>query len=120
LGCCEMWRLYEIGASGISDWNIVLRRLHNLSPHLKVPRANPHVKDTVNAVRAILRTDGNARRLSIDPQCGRLIDDLRTAAWPGNLDLHHALAWLRYFVACEYPLEAPRIVTPGVVAFSKW
>jgi hypothetical protein len=106
--------------SGISDWNIVLRRLHNLSPHLKVPRANPHVKDTVNAVRAILRTDGNARRLSIDPQCGRLIEDMRTAVWPGNLDLHHALAWLRYFVACEYPLEAPRIVTPGVVAFSKW
>ena len=54
--------------SGRSDWAIVQQRLHNLSPRLKVPRGNPAIKDTINAVRAILRPNDAESRLSIDPR----------------------------------------------------
>jgi hypothetical protein len=104
--------------SGKSDWAIVHRRLHNFSPQMKVPRANPAIKDSVNAVRTILRADGVGHRLTVDPRCVRLIDDLRMAVWPGNLDLYHALAWFRYFVEREYPVLIPAIESKGIIGFA--
>jgi len=104
--------------SGRSDWVIVQRRLHNLSPIYKVPRSNPAIKDTINAVRAILRSAAGGSRLVIDPHCVRLIEDLRSAVWPGNLDNQHALAWFRYFVEREYPVEPPRVLSSGEIRFS--
>lgn len=102
--------------SGKSDWEIVRRRLSNLSPRFNVPRSNPGIKDTINAVRAILRPGGDGPRLSIDPRCVRLIEDLRTAVWPGNLDLHHAVS---YFIDWEYPLRHVAMTSGGTIAFSK-
>jgi hypothetical protein len=104
--------------SGKSDWAIVQRRLHNLSPRMKVPRGNPAIKDTINAVRAILRSADGASRLSIDPRCGRLIEDLRNAVWPGNLDGQHALAWFRYFIEREYYIQLPGPASFGKIGFS--
>jgi hypothetical protein len=104
--------------SGRTDWSIVQRRLHNAQPLLKVSRANPAVKDTINAVRAILRAaDGNTR-LAIDPRCVRLIEDLRTAVWPGSLEAQHALAWFRYFVEREYGILPPEPIGGGGIGFS--
>jgi hypothetical protein len=104
--------------SGKSDWAIVRRRLHNLSPRLKVPRANPAVKDTINAVRAMLRAADGSIRLAIDPRCARLIQDLRSAVWPGSLEAQHALAWLRYFLDWEYPVSLSALPSGGKVGFS--
>jgi hypothetical protein len=47
-----------------------------------------------------------------------LIDDLRTALWPGNLQAQHALAWLRYFVEFEYGVRLERLVVKGTIGFS--
>ncbi|MGA3066092.1 MAG: hypothetical protein ABSF29_04510 [Tepidisphaeraceae bacterium] len=104
--------------SGVSDWFIVANRLRPLSPRLKVPRSNPPVKDTLNAVRAKLRSADGGVSIVVDPRCGTLIEDLRVALWPGNLDSRHALAWLRYFVAAEYPIRLERTFTAGSVGFS--
>jgi hypothetical protein len=105
--------------SGKSDWAIVLRRLHNLSPRFKVPRSNPAVKDTINAVRAMLRSADGGPRISIDPRCARLIQDLRTAVWPGDIEDQYALSWLRYFIDWEYPIALPAPASAGPVGFSK-
>jgi hypothetical protein len=105
--------------NGKSDWAIVLRRLHNLSPRLKVPRSNPAVKDTINGVRAMLRSADGPARLSIDPRCNRLIQDLRNAVWPGDIEDQHALSWLRYFIDWEYSIGMPAAASAGAVGFSK-
>lgn len=104
--------------SGVSDWYIVGNRLRNLRPQLKVPRSNPAIKDTLNSLRAKLRSAAEVAGLSIDPRCGRLIEDLRSAIWPGNLDAQHALAWLRYFVEFEYPMRPEGLAQSGSVSFS--
>jgi hypothetical protein len=106
--------------SGKSDWSIVMQRMHNWSPRLNISRGNPVVKDTINAVRAILRPSRDESGLTIDPRCRRLIDDLRSATWPeGNLDGQHALAWFRYFVEREYPILGPIPESTGGVGFSR-
>lgn len=106
--------------SGVSDWYLVQNRLAHLQPRFRVPRANPPVKDSINALRARLRSANGQASLIIDPRCTRLIQDLRTALWPGNLDQQHALAWLRYFVAMEYPIVPKSAGSmPGSVGFSR-
>jgi hypothetical protein len=104
--------------SGVSDWYIVFNRLKALSPRKKVPRRNPPVKDTINAVRAKLRSPDRSAGLTIDPRCRTLTGDLRSALWPGDLDAQHALAWLRYFVAEEYPIRLERNAVGGPLGFS--
>lgn len=104
--------------SGTTDWNIVMSRLGFLTPILKVERRNPFVKDTINAVRSRLRTVNGSSYLSIDPRCNQLIDDLRNAVLKENLDTHHALAWLRYFMERQYPVQPPRLNSSGQISFS--
>lgn len=104
--------------SGISDWFIVRNRLRAFLPRMRVPTINPPVKDTLNAISARLRDADGQTTLSIDPRCGRLIEDMQTALWPGDLSGQHALAWLRYFVAREYPVLPVRDVRPGSVGFA--
>jgi hypothetical protein len=104
--------------SGISDWTIVSNRLKNIGPAFKVCPRNPSIKDTINALAARLRSSDGSVHLSIDPKCTRIIDDLRSALWPGDLDNHHALAWLRYFVEKEYPVLPEISIRPGIVGFS--
>jgi hypothetical protein len=107
--------------SSDSDWDIVRQRLRHLSPRMNVPLSNPRVKDTVNAVRAVLRSAGGETRLSIDPKCGRLIRDLRQSPASNNgsaQEPYHALAWLRYFVVREFPIERPMRMGRGGIGFA--
>ena len=90
--------------SGVTDWYIIQKRLKNLSPHFVVPSANPPIKDTVNAVRARLRSAAGDVGLVINPQARQLISDFQSALWPSDLEEQHSLAWCRYFVAQEYPI----------------
>jgi hypothetical protein len=105
--------------SGVSDWYIVANALKSLSPSFRVPRSNPAIKDSINALRARLRSADGSIGLRIDPRCRRLIQDLATAIWPGNLDGHHALAWLRYFVAAAYPIVPEMPKNRGNIGFSR-
>jgi hypothetical protein len=85
---------------------------------MKIPRGNPPVKDTINAARAKLRAADGKAGLTVDPRCRTLIEDLRCALWPGNLEGQHALAWLRYFLAAEYPIRLERKSVIGSVGIS--
>ena len=72
-----------------------------------MPRANPAVKATINAVSAKLMTADGVASMHVHPRCHGLIADLRDALWPSPTLLHDApaLAWLRYFVHREYPVR---------------
>jgi hypothetical protein len=105
--------------SGISDWHIVKNCLRRFEPRVKVPRANPGIKDTINAVNAKLKNVEGDASLRIDPRCHRLIDDLKSALWPGDLGEQHAIAWLRYFVEYEYPVLPEKTGVKGRVGFSQ-
>ena len=93
--------------SGTSDWIIVKNRLSHLSPVMKVPRCNPAIKQTINALNAKLRNADGEVSLAVNPRCTQLIGDFRDALWPSPNQFHdqHALAWLRYFVQREFPIR---------------
>ena len=93
--------------SGTSDWIIVRNRLAGLGPVMRVPRSNPAVKETINAVNAKLMSADGGVSLAVHPRCHGLVRDLKDALWPSPTLLHdaHALAWLRYFVHREYPVR---------------
>lgn len=99
--------------SGTSDWTIVRNRLRDVNKlRMKVPAGNPSVKDTLNAVNARLHSAAGEVRLYVHPRCTQLIRNLSDALWPGDLDAHHSLAWLRYFVHREYPVRLERSAGP--------
>lgn len=90
--------------SGVTDWVIIQKMLKNLQPRFNIPSANPPIKDTVNAVRARLKNAAGDVGMVIHSQATRLISDLQEALWPDDLMEQHSLAWLRYFLAQEYPV----------------
>jgi hypothetical protein len=106
--------------SGISDWIIVRNRLAHLCPHMKVPRANPGIKETINAINARLMSADGTVSLAVDPRCHGLVNDFRNALWPSPTMLHeqHALAWLRYFVYREYPVRLVTKKPVGTIGFA--
>jgi hypothetical protein len=106
--------------SGSSDWAIVMEHLAHLHPQYRVPRANPGIRTTINAVRALLRNAKGEVRITIDPSCRRLIDDLTQAKWTTGTERHHALAWLRYAAAemAERPNPLLRVV--GIPSWSAY
>jgi hypothetical protein len=87
-----------------------------------VPRANPPIKDTLNAVNAKLKNAEGQVSLFINPGCTQLLDDFRTALWPSPHDLQdeYALAWLRYFIEAAYPIvpERRNSASSGSVGFT--
>ncbi|MBW2618822.1 MAG: phage terminase large subunit [Deltaproteobacteria bacterium] len=83
---------------------------------LKVPQANPPVKDRINAVSARLKNARGEVRLTIDPSCRELIADLESLRWvqssqggalidKGDPKRSHASDALGYFVARVYPIR---------------
>jgi hypothetical protein len=106
--------------SGKSDWTIIKNRLAHLSPKFCVPRSNPAIKETLNAINARLKSADGTVSLHIHPDCRQLISDFRTALWPSPMLLHeeHALAWLRYFVHREYPIRLERKAAKGSIGFA--
>jgi hypothetical protein len=99
-----------------SDWAIVQNRLRDfLAPlTVRVPRANPPIKNTLNAIRAKLLSADGATTLFIDPQCKRLIGDMESASWPSTLEECHALAGFRYFVNWNYPQQVVLLPSSNV------
>ncbi len=106
--------------SGTSDWIIVKNRLRTLGAKFNVPRANPAIKETINAINARLKSADGAVSLMVHPRCGQLIQDFRNALWPSPNLLHdeHSLAWLRYFVHREYPIRLVRSEARGTIGFA--
>jgi hypothetical protein len=106
--------------SGTSDWIIVRNRLGHLDATVKVPRANPGIKATINAINARLKSADGSVSLAIDPKCHGLTGDFRNALWPSPTMLHdeHALAWLRYFVHREYPVKLQTNRPAGTIGFA--
>jgi hypothetical protein len=106
--------------SGISDWFIVRNRLAAYRAKFNVPRANPAIKETINAINARLKAADDAISLFVDPKCHQLITDFNNALWPSPNHLHdeHSLAWLRYFVHREYPIRLERKKATGTIGFA--
>jgi len=98
--------------TGRSDWVLVRQGLEaaGVQAVWKVPRANPPIKDTLNAVRAKLQNAAGEVGIAINSRCRRLIQDFRDLLWPSDLSSGHAMAWLRYFVAREYPVQTQTAV----------
>lgn len=104
--------------SGLSDWSIIRSMLAPLHPTYSIPRHSPPIKETINAVRALLRNQNNESHLQISPNCSRLIRDLKTAQWPSTLEHHHCLAWLRY-IATEIQSPPLFLRTTSPISFSR-
>lgn len=100
--------------SGTSDWTIVRQSLRHIpSLRMRVPRSNAPIKDTLNAVNAMLKSAAGQSRITIHPRCHTLVDDLKSALWPTPLSDNHAVAWLRYFIHREYPITLEKPASPN-------
>ncbi len=70
--------------TGTSDFHLIrefFRRQPELRGELRVFRANPPVRDRVNAVNARLRNAQGERRLFVDARCKELIQDLEQVCY---------------------------------------
>lgn len=82
----------------------------------RVKKANPFVKDRVNAVNAMLENTGGLSRLSHHPRCKALRKDFETLEWIENgsgidksrRDRTHASDAIGYFIEHEFPLKIGR------------
>lgn len=82
----------------------------------RVRRANPSVKDRVNAVNSMLENTRLESRLSHHPRCTFLKKDLETVVWrengfeidKSNYERTHATDALGYFIEYEFPLRLKR------------
>jgi hypothetical protein len=106
--------------SGKSDWVIVRNRLAHLSARFNIPRANPAIKETINAINAKLQSADETVSFAVSPTSHQLIADFRNALWPSPTMMHeeHSLAWLRYFVHREYPIRLDRKQATGTIGFA--
>jgi len=91
--------------SGITDWHILRNRLKNYDAQFRYRASPVGIKDTLNALNAKLKNAAGEVGLHIHPDCVRIIDDIKFAPWPSDLEAQHALAWLRYFAEREYPVR---------------
>jgi hypothetical protein len=108
-----------------TDWQIVKdffgRYQDRYRANLRIPSANPPVKDRINCVNAMLHNHAGEHRLLIDPRCKHLIKDLEQVCW--KVDPHgnplaeldksdpmrtHVSDAVGYWIAREFPMRAPR------------
>lgn len=99
---------------GRTDYAIIKEVLP--AARLKVPKANPPVKDRINALNARLRNARGQVGLAIDPRCRELIEDLERLTWLAGSQSgalidksdprrSHASDALGYFVSREFPIR---------------
>ena len=71
-----------------TDWQLVKAFLGRYTDQyraaVRVPSANPAVKDRVNCVNAMLRNHAGQRRALIHPRCKELIKDLEQVRWKND------------------------------------
>lgn len=101
--------------SNLTNWDIVIKAFnrYNILYNFCVPKANPSVVDTVNAVNALLMRD----ELKVANTCKNTIRDLEFLLWkegsnPPKIDksdlaLSHCGDNVRYMVQGTYPIAAP-------------
>jgi hypothetical protein len=113
-----------------TDWQIIKnffgRYTDRYHAGVRVPSANPPVKDRINCVNAMLHNYAGDRRLLIDPRCKHLIRDLEQVSWKadphGNplteLDKSdpmrtHVSDALGYCLSREFPMRRQNGEQPG-------
>ncbi|MBI5971422.1 MAG: hypothetical protein HY884_09750 [Deltaproteobacteria bacterium] len=82
----------------------------------RIKRANPLVRDRINAVNAMLENTDGAVRLYHHPGCKMLRKDFETVVWrdgggevnKGDVERTHATDALGYFIESEFPLSLHR------------
>jgi len=97
--------------AGVSDFAILEEAGFT---DIRVPAANPPVRDRVNAVNSRLRNALGSIRLVVSPSCPELIADFDTVAWKAsatgadidkrNQDRTHWSDALGYYIAREFPI----------------
>jgi hypothetical protein len=78
----------------------------------RVKRANPNVRDRVNAVNSMLENSNKLVRLFHHPRCTQLRKDLESVVWKegcneiqkSDIERTHATDALGYFIESEFPL----------------
>lgn len=97
--------------AGKSDYAL----LHGLGfKNQKIKKMNPHVKDRVNAMNAMLQNTKGEVRLKHHPRARYLRRDFETVTWAANSaeidkrdnERTHATDSLGYFIDYEFPLSA--------------
>jgi len=96
-----------------------IMRTYGVPVRLKVPEANPHVPDRINAVNRSLKDELGAVNIEIDPSCKELVSDLEQVLRDhkgGVKKTHnrrdpysrrtHASDSLGYWVVYESPIRA--------------
>lgn len=65
------------GQTGRSYYQLIfnMMRTYGSPIRLKVPEANPHVPDRINAVNRALKNEHGTSLIEIDPSCKELVDD---------------------------------------------
>jgi hypothetical protein len=68
-----------------TDWQIIKeffgRYPDRFRIQIRVPSANPTVRDRVNCVNGVLRNQVGEYRLAVDPSCKHLIKDFEQVCW---------------------------------------
>lgn len=109
-------------ATGESDYQVVGQTLQSegLPFRLRVPKANPHVRDRINAMNMALSDARGKVRWRCRPACRRLIADLARMRYDkhgepdkSNPDLSHASDAEGYRVHFLRPVRVERPYTPG-------
>lgn len=110
------------GQTGKSDYYAVQAEMRRFRTPIKlrIPEDNPKVADRVNAVNRICRDEMGTLRLSIDPSCTELIDDLEQVLRDQKSGIFkvrnkkdpyfrrtHTSDALGYWVAFEEPVRPP-------------
>ena len=93
--------------TGKTDYHVLIEELRRAEFHatLDVPRANPPIRDRVNATNRHLQSHDGGSHVDIDPGCEELIADLEQNAWDdtGKIDKRdrtrtHWADWFGYHV----------------------
>lgn len=100
-------------AATMSDWQLIRDFFRGVE--VRVPAANPAIRDRIQSVNAKLCNARGQRSLYIDPKCKTLIEDLERVAYKAgtsqldksDLARTHVSDALGYYVWYEHRLRAP-------------
>ncbi|MNY30892.1 hypothetical protein D3C86_1650270 [compost metagenome] len=111
-----------------TDYDIIKRELRGAFPRgfaLRVPDANPPVKDRVNSVNAKLKNGLGVASWWIAPRCKGLIKDLSRVRWrDGTTELDkksdptltHLSDGIGYLIHWEFPIKPKADYTSGAIS----
>jgi hypothetical protein len=117
--------------SGDTDY-LTIREFFRLHPQYKITmhlsRANPAVKDRVNAVNAMLCNAAGEIRCLIDPSCKELLADFAQVQWKrdstgnttgqidkGDMARTHVSDAFGYFIQKEFSMKTTAGAHPGIM-----